>query len=273
MFFIRRGAGFEKAFRYSLHQKNFEVRQKISEDIFEVSCENINFHVDVTEIRRFYGKRDNAAFERFLLQIELDFASKRRLVSFANAQNSLRCLLMRGDELDEDWISSPFVEEVNFLKILAFTADNENIIPLSLDYIKKWSVPRDVLFAVADRNMCEILRKTELYVSTIAGKIKVIEFPVENTKLRAAMMLCSNFRKLVSEKLGTRFLVIAPSRESMLAVEDVTNDVIECFGPVVLQEYQKSESKLSTDVFLFSPKGISIAGKFNIPEKVEVTVG
>ena len=175
---------------------------------------------------------------------------------------------MREENIGGDYIAADFMN--NIKKVVAFTTDNQNICPLSAAYLKAWGIPRDVLFAVADKNMCDILKRTELYVSTIAGKIKVIEFPVENVKLRSALMLCSNFKKSISDKLGARFLLVAPSAESMLAVEDVTNNIIESFGPVVLDEYRKSVNKLFTEVLLFSPSGMSIAGKFQLPDNVEV---
>lgn len=260
---------FYKIFRSTLKTKNFELGRKISDDLYEVFSENISFNIDVHDAKRDYElNKDITGLENLLLQLELDFTAKYKLVSFHNAQNCLRHLLVREELLSEDCISSDFMNDVK--KIIAFTTDNQNIFPLSAVYIKKWGIPKDVLFAVADRNMCDILRKTELYVSTIAGKIKVIEFPVENAKLRSALLICSNFKKLVSEKLGARFLVIAPSQETMLAVEDVTNNIIESFGPVVLEEYKKSVNKLSTEVFLFSPSGISVAGKFQLPVPAEV---
>ena len=127
---------------------------------------------------------------------------------------------------------------------------------------KKWGVPKDVLFSVADNNMCEIFRRTELRVSEIAGKIKVVEFVSEYDGTTSSLMLCSEFRNAVSQRLGARFLLVAPSSESMLAVEDVTNDIVESLGPVVLEEYKKTKNKLSTNVYLFSQAGISVAGRF-----------
>lgn len=268
MFHIRLGSGFNKAFKNLMKQKNYEVTRKISENIYEIVCQGICFEVDVSEARQSYEQSRDAALDNLLLRIELDYIAKHKLTSFQNAQNCLRCLPARESEADS--IAVPFLNGLGLQKVLAFTTDDKNIFPLNAEYLKKWNVPKDVLFAVADRNMSEILRRTELYVSTISGKIKVIEFPVENPKLRTALMFCSNFKKLVSDKLGARFLVLAPSQESMLAVEEVKNNVVECFGPVVLQEYQKAECPLSTDVFLFSPSGVSIAGKFKIPEPMEV---
>ena len=260
---------FNKIFKNTLQKKGFDLKHKISDDIYEISSGDISFTIDVCEARRDYEYSNNVStLENLLLQLELDFTAKYKLVSFQNAQSCLRLLLMREENIGGDYIAADFMN--NIKKVVAFTTDNQNICPLSSAYLKAWGIPRDVLFAVADKNMCDILKRTELYVSTIAGKIKVIEFPVENVKLRSALMLCSNFKKSISDKLGARFLLVAPSAESMLAVEDVTNNIIESFGPVVLDEYKKSVNKLFTEVLLFSPSGMSIAGKFQLPDNVEV---
>ena len=262
---------FLKVFKSSLSKKNFELGRKIDDDVYEVTCGTVSFNLNVCEARRDYEYSNNiATLEKLLLKLEIDFVSKYKLVSFHNAQSCLRLLLVREENIGEDYIVSDFMNEVK--QIVAFTSDNQNVFPLSSVYMKKWGIPKDVLFAVADKNMCEILRKSDLYVSTITGRIKVIEFGVDNVKLRSALMLCSNFKKLVSDKLGNRFLVIAPSAESMLAVEDVTNNIVETFGPIVLDEYTKSVNKLFTEVLLFSQFGMSIAGRFQVNIDSEVNL-
>ena len=268
-----RNNGFQKTFQDMLRQKNCEIKQKISADAYVIAFGRSEFKLDTSAARHAYEKdRDISVLETVIRRMETDHLLEDRLDNFANAQTGLRCLLVPEHESGEGWMEVPFSDNIRLKKRLMYAGSEENIFPLGTAYLKKWGVPKEVLFAVADRNMCDLLRKTELYVSTIAGKIKVVEFHTENVRLRTALMACSNFKKLVSEKLGVRFLVLAPSQESMLAVEDVRNDVIECFGPVVLKEFEKSAAPLSTDVFLFSQNGISVAGKFRAPEMAGVLV-
>lgn len=255
---------FLKAFKIKLQKKNFTLGRQVKPNVYEITSGTITFSINVGDARESFLVSSNEAIDNLMLQVEMDFASKYRLVSFNNAQSCIRMLLIRAEDVTEDNISADFYNGMR--KIIAFSTDNQNIFPLSISYMKKWGVPADVLFAVADRNMCEVLRKTDLYVSTISGRIKVIEFPAENSRLRSSLLLCSTFRKVISDKLGSRFLIVVPSAESILAVQDVTNNIIESFGPVVLDEYRKSTYPLSTEVLLFTPNGISTAGKFQIPE-------
>ncbi|MEG0614167.1 MAG: hypothetical protein RR540_00305 [Oscillospiraceae bacterium] len=254
---------FYNVFKKTLKQKNFEIKRKISDNVYEISSGLMTFNIDVTDIRKeFLTTKSTAPLDELLTQLEIDFTIKYKLVSFHNAQNCLRLLLKRDENVKPNYVTADFMSGVK--KIIAFSTDNESVIPLENTYLKKWGVPKDVLFAVADKNMGEILAQLNLYVSTIAGSIDVLEFPVENVKLRASLMLCSNFKKIVSQKLGGKFLVVAPSADSMLAIQDVTNNVIESFGPIVVDEFKKAADPISTEVLLFSPTGITVAGKFKV---------
>lgn len=266
MFFIK--DKFYREFKKLLSQKNFQISRKIEEDVYEITSGTVTFTVDVRDARRdFEYGRNSKTLEFLISTIELDFTSKYKLVSFNNAQPCLRVLLMRSEDVSENYISMDFLGDIK--KVVAFSTDNNTVYPLNSEYLKKWGIPKDVLFNVGDKNMCDVLREGSISVSTIAGQIRVIEFNSVNEKLRASVLSCSSFRKVVSEKLGPKFLVVIPSSESILAVEDVRNDIIETFGPIVMQEFQKSRNKLSTDVYLFTSTGISVTGKFSVPYAVQ----
>ncbi len=259
---------FNSILRTALRKNGFLLKRMISENEIEVLKEGISFCADVSAARDEYLKsRTLLQLDALMAKLGLEFAIKYKLTSFQTAQGALRHLLVREEDLEEGWIWGNFVGGIK--KILAF-ADGENIYPLDVSHLKKWGVPKDVLFAVADKNMSEMLKKTSLHSCVVAGKVKAVDFSIQPLKLKASFMLCSNFQKLVSEKLGARFLVFAPSQEYMLAVEEIKNNIVESFGTAIVEQYLKSGNKLSTEVFLFSPSGISAAGRFKLPEQMEV---
>lgn len=260
-----KGNPFFDVMKSMLGEKNYTVSQRISDDLYEVTNGNVTLRLDVRAAREQFqldGKTD--LLQECVAQAILDFSSRYRLVSFQSAQTCLRLLLMRADRVTPDMIADDFIPNVK--RVAAFTADGMEVYPLSSSYLKKWAVPRDVIFAVGQRNMDQILLQCDRYVSAVGGKIRVMEFTMKNPGLRAALMLAGCFRDVVSEKLGARFLVVAPSAESMMAVQDVTNNIVESFGPVVLDEYASAACPLTTDVLLFSPQGISIAGRFQVQQ-------
>ena len=76
--------------------------------------------------------------------------------------------------------------------------------------------------------------------------------------------MCNEFRTAVYEKLGAKFLVVAPSRENLLVLKNITNNILEGLGTVILSEYRKAKNPLTTDVLLFTPQEIQVAGRFSI---------
>lgn len=259
---------FNSILKTALRKNGFLTKGMVSENKIVVLKDGISFYADISRAREQYLQSGELfELETLLADIRFKFALNYKLESFQTAQSSLRHLLVREEDLEEGWIWGSFAGGIK--KILTF-ADGENVYPLGVSYLKKWGVPKDVLFAVADRNMSEILKKASLHTCVVAGRVRAIDFTLEPLRLKASFMLCSNFQKLVSEKLGARFLVFAPSQEYLLAVEDVKNNVVESFGTAVVEQYLKSDNKLSTEVFLFSPSGISTAGKFKLPEQMEV---
>ena len=125
-------------------------------------------------------------------------------------------------------------------------------------------MPREVACSDADRIICNILSNTEIEVETLNGGIKTLDFKTSCPVFCSSLMLCNEFRSAVYERLGAKFLVVAPSRESLLVLQNITNDILEGLGTVILDEYKKAENPLTTDVLLFTPKEIQTAGRFSL---------
>ena len=255
------GNKFVKCFKKALKAKNFEVQETELDDQYIVSNGCITLNVDTTEARiDFEQNKSSQKLTELISSVEHEYSVKYSLVTFHNAQQYLRLLLIPEDKVKPSYVSLDFIDGIK--KVIALSYENDSIYPLENAIIKKWNTPADVLFAVADRNMCNILAQSEMHLSEVAGGIHVLEFPGSNDSIRAALMLCSTFRKTVSEKLGNKFLVVAPSSRSLMAVENVTNNIIEAFGPVVIGEYTKAKHPIFTDVLLFTQNDITVAGRF-----------
>lgn len=263
---FKKDASFEDALQSALDERNFTIKEQRSEQEYLITNGAVEELLDVTNARQsFDQERSCRILEEALMAIELNFTARQRLVSFEAAQSSLRMLLVRRNKITDDFIAVDFLRDMK--KVVAFTTDNQNVFPLSSAYARKWDRPESVLYAVAERNMSELLRRTELTVSSPAGGIKVLEFFVESVQMRASLQVSSEFYRTVSSKLGSRFLIVCPSAESMIALQDVTNNIVESFGPVVLDEYLASSMPLTTDVFRYSPTGITVIGHFRTPEE------
>lgn len=153
----------------------------------------------------------------------------------------------------------------NLKKVVCYTSDNVTARILDESYMKKWDVPKEVLLSVADRNMCRLLKKTEFSESTInsGSGIRYLDFKAEGNDFTAALIMCSDFRDYISQKLCSRFLVAVPSKDTLLVLSEVTNNVLEGLGTAIVSEYRWASRPLTTDIFHYSSGGITVAGHFS----------
>lgn len=253
---------FETDFRNALKKRKMTLSDKTGDNLYDVSNGITSVSVDVSKMRsRYNEKRSADELNGFAGQIELDFAAKGRLVSFTNSQGLLRIILMRERDVKKSYVASDFMNGLK--KVVVYTSDDEHIHMLDDNSIRNWGVPDEVLFSVADRNMCKLLAKAKFKESVVIKNLKALEIDLPNKELGVAMMACSDFRQAVYKRLGAKFLAVAPSRESMLILDDVTNDILEGLGAVIMTEYKMSGKPLTTDVLLYSSAGITVAGRFH----------
>lgn len=254
---------FDAGFRNALKSRHFDVVSKKDDGVYEVSSGAAVFTVDVSEARAAYEKnRSDEELERLINRLEHDCLTKGRMVSFTNGQEFLRLLIMREKDVDGTMISADFVEGLK--KVAVYTPDDEIIHFLDEDTLKRWGVPREVVFSVADRNMCRMLSKAEINEETLTGGIKALDFKISASAFCSSLIMCNDFRSAVYERLGAKFLVVAPSRENLLVLKNITNNILEGLGTVILSDYRKAKNPLTTDVLLFTPQDIQIAGRFSI---------
>lgn len=254
---------FEYDFKNALKRQNFYIAAKENDSLYEISNGSAAFKIDVGEARRQYAAaRSDEVLDRLVSQLELDFKTEGRMVSFTNGQDFLRLMIMREKDVDKAMISADFVDGLK--KVVVYTSDNTTVHNLDEDTLKRWGVPREVAFSVADRNMCKLLSKAEVGEETLCGDVKALDFKLSCPAFCSSLILCNDFRSAVYERLGSKFLVVAPSRESLLVLKNITNDILEGLGTVILSEYRKAKNPLTTDVLLFMPQNIQIAGRFSI---------
>ncbi len=254
---------FDAGFRNALKRRQFNIVSKREDGQYEVSNGTVMFTVDVSDARAAYEKsRSDEELDMLINRLEHDCLTKGRMVSFTNGQEFLRLLIMRDKDVTADMISADFVEGLK--KVAVYTPDDEIIHFLDEDTLKKWGVPREVVFSVADRNMCRILSKAEIKEETLGDGIKALDFKISSPAFCSSLIMCNEFRSAVYEKLGAKFLVVAPSRENLLVLKNITNNILEGLGTVILSEYRKAKNPLTTDVLLFTPQEIQVAGRFSI---------
>lgn len=255
---------FNRLFRNTLKKNHLAVEKRSSRDYYIITDGKDSLGFDISaEKYDFVKNRSAAAAGRLVEKVKRDFNILERLVSFTNGQEFLRYTVMRGEEIGRGMISENFMGNIN--KVVCYTADDVSCRILDESYMKKWDVPREVLFSVADRNMCRLLKKTEYAESVInAGEeIRCLDFKAEGSDLTVALMMCADFRDYISSLLSPKFLVAAPSKDSLIVLSEVTNNVLERLGSAIVGEYRWASKPLTTDIFLYTSQGVQTAGHFS----------
>ncbi len=222
-----------------------------------------DFSVDTSKARSEYESAPSPELLTSLMQkLEQEIDMEIRMVSFTNGQEFLRLAIMREKDVRPGMISAEFAG--GLCKVIVCTADDTKLRPLDEAVLKRWGMPREVVFSVADRNMCRLLAKTKVKKTSIAEGVNAMEFDLPCKHLGVSFILCNDFRQVVYNYMGAKFLVVAPSCESILILENITNNILEKLGKEIVREYKRSPNPLTTDVFLFTPDKIQIAGHFSV---------
>lgn len=257
---------FDSELKNALKRQNFTVSNKLDNGAYEITNGSASFKIDTGEARRVYEKsHSDEALDSFIRQLEKECDMESRMVSFTNGQAFLRFVVMRSKDVKSNMVSVDFVDGLK--KVVVYTCDDLQLHFLEESCIKRWAVPKEVLFSVADRNMCRLLDKAEINHSELAEGVMALEFNLPSKRLATALMMCNDFRRVIYKHMGAKFLVVAPSEESLLVLENITNNILESLGNVIVKEYKKSEFPLTTDVMLFTQNNIQIAGRFSVKDQ------
>lgn len=256
---------FNRLFRNVLKKNKYFVEKRGSRDYYYIKNEGgetLGFDVS-SEKFEFARTKSPEAADKLMERIIRDFGILERLVSFTNGQEFLRFTVMRNEEIGKGMIYEPFIGDL--CKVMCYTSDNVTACILSEQYMKRWDVPREVLFSVADRNMCRLMKKAD-FTEEIINKesdIRYLDFKAEGNDFTAAFIMCSDFHDYIAEKLGQRFLAAVPSKDNMTVMTEVGGERLVKLGSAAASEYKWASRPLTADIFLYTSSGIKVAGHFS----------
>lgn len=256
---------FDSELKSTLKQYNCKIISKSDKGIFEVDTGFSRFRLDCRRARGRYEKsQSDEELAAAMKSVEKECEMESRMVSFTNGQQFLRFVIMPERNVKRNMISADFAEGLK--KVIVYTADNVSLKYPGEDYLKRWDVPKEVLFSAADRNMCRLLSSARMTQCELEKNIPAIEIELPTKRLSASLMMCNDFRRAVSAKLGEKFLVAAPSEDSMLVLGSVNGKLLKKLGSSIIKEYRSAERPLMTDVLMFTHDSVQTAGHFSVKE-------
>lgn len=207
----------------------------------------------------FARSRSEDEVRAFAERVRGDFAVDERMVSFTNGQNFLRLTAMHAGEIKRGMISADF--EGGIKKVLCITSDDKHARIVYDDILADWDVPPDLLLSVADRNMARLLTPERIASGTLFGNIRYAEIRAQD-EISPALMMCSGFYGYMAPLVGNRFLLIAPSKDTIIAVTEPASNVGKRFRDIVTEHNRWSSDPLTTNVYLYCPRGPEVITGF-----------
>lgn len=256
---------FDSELKSTLKQYNCTIVSKSDNGIYEVDTGFAKFKLDCRRARAKYEKsQSEEELAAAMKGVEKECEMESRMVSFTNGQEFLRFVIMPEENVKRNMISADFAEGLK--KVIVYTADNVRLKYPGEDYLKRWDVPKEVLFSVADRNMCRLLSTAKMTRCEVAKNIPAMELELPSKRLSASLMMCNDFRRIVSAQLGEKFLVVAPSEDSLLVLGNINGKLLKKLGSVIIKEYRQAERPLTTNVLMFTHDSVQTAGHFSVKE-------
>lgn len=241
---------FEKILKSALRGAGLRIENKDG-NVYSFSDGANVLSADISSLRDSFSESENhLLLSAFAVELSNKFELEKKLASFTAAQSMLRLLLVTDEEVYEDIISAPFAGKIK--KAVGICDDGGELSLLEERFLRKWNVPRDVLFSVADRNMGRLLSKAKYNLVRITDSVDAIEFEAKGDPLAVSFVLCTDFRLLAEEKLGKNFLAAVPSTETMMAVPDIPPKLLSSLREAVFKDYSWADSPVTTDIIRFS---------------------
>ncbi len=255
----RTNTRFDRLVRAELRRHGLEMTS-FRDDFCYITDGEQELSFSVSEERYAYARtHSDEEPRRFAARAAADFEVLDRMVSFTQGQNFLRITAMHSGEIKHGYICSDFTGGLK--KVLCSTSDDIHTRIVTDDYLQKWDVPAEMLLAVADRNMSRLMTPDRLETSVMdAHGLKCVE--MRHDELSCALMMCSGFYDYISPLTGPRFLLIAPSKDTVMAVTEPASDISGKLFDLVTEHNRWSTDPLTTNVYLYTQKGIEIASTF-----------
>ncbi|MBQ8827456.1 MAG: hypothetical protein IJ007_10220 [Oscillospiraceae bacterium] len=259
---------FDSELKNILKANNLSINGKKSDKLYIFTDGSASCTADISRAKRDYIKNSSLEkTEKLVLHIKDEIAMERRMASFTNAQDFLRFIAVRKENVTKNMIYAEFADGI--CKVMVCTSDNITLHYLNEGFLKKWAVPKEVLFSAADRNMCRIFSKAAITPVPICDGVKAAELELSCKHFTASAMMCNDFRRALSKQLGEKFFVIVPADDTLIAFDNLTDELIRSMGKAVISKFKSADHPLSCDLLLFTKDDVKIAGSFSEKKKDE----
>jgi hypothetical protein len=147
-------------------------------------------------------------------------------------------------------------------KIYTYTSpDKSRLFYITRSMLERWRVGEEDVFKKAEKNMNKIISEVKLELEEVDG-VKIGILSLEETFLKASIILAPVFHDLVFHLLGWPVYVVAPCRDFVYVISEKNSEFLGRFGNIVVKEFSNSGYPVTQEVLKISDLGVEAIGTF-----------
>ena len=251
-----------EVFEEALKAEGIQIQARLDSGLYQVLIKGQSARISLDNAARDYQLTKNPEVVR-------DFASRivselkvDELPPWEEARSRILFHVARGDGEIGDSIRKPLTEKV--VRVLVLDSE-KSVRFLKPGDLEQWQVTQEEVDTVAQENMRRLMLSMEFDVHLVDGR--KLGFFNEGALMKAATILCPNFKDVVADRVGWPVLVIMPNRDFICVTAERDGELPDRFGEQAAKDYGESSHPLTLEVLRISDDGIEVVGKFEPPEE------
>ena len=249
-----------EVFEEALKAEGIEIQARLDNGLYQVLINGQSARISLDNAARDYEQtKDPEVVREFVSGL---IASMRAddLPAWEDARGRILFHAARnGGELG-DCVREPLT--VNVVRVLVLDSE-KSVRFLKPADLEQWQVSREEAESVARENMRRLMLSMEFETHLVDGR--KLGFFNDGPLIKAATILCPNFKDVVADRVGWPVLVIVPNRDFICIIAERDGALLERFGEQAANDYAESSHPLTLEVLRISDAGIEVVGKFEEP--------
>jgi hypothetical protein len=234
------------------------IKPLIADDVCTIMVDQQVIAINIDNLRREYGKSGNVNVIIDFVNNIISSFSQNKSLSWSDVCPHIRYSLE--SSIDQNFIANKITN--NLYQVYTYTSiDKSSVIYIEQSSLEKWGVKKEDIVQVAKENMNNITTQTLLNIELV-DNIAVGMLSMEETFLKASIILSSTFRDLVYSTHGWPIYAVIPCRDFVYIISEKDIDFLGNLGEIVNREYHNSSYPITQEVFMVSDEGIHAIGTF-----------
>jgi hypothetical protein len=231
----------------------------ILDNICTVIIDDQDINLNIENLRRTYKKdRDINVVVDFINNIIDNNINSENLSTWNALRSYVRYSLESSPS--QNFVSKKITNDL-YQVYTYLSIDKSKVIYIGYSMLSRWGVEKEDIIQAAEVNMNKIANEVKLEVENFDG-VKIGMFCMEETFLKASVILADTFHDLVFPTHGWPVYIVAPCRDFVYVISEKDAEFLGNLGNTVINEYHNSGYPVTQEVLMVSDKGVQAIGTF-----------